>query len=219
MDSDSEAAPENLLGASCFARAFFEFISPVIRMARTEGKLHEEDVPEHTMNLDTKVLFHDFNKEWQKQQTMEKPSMVRALAAGRWTLLIVTGVAYIMSQALTLAGPLFLKQIVTGLACRATPDLPGCEGGELRMYLCASSCLSACACSFYLVRYCSHIPYVFSRHPRHALSRKLRRDWCSDDLFRFCCLQWNCVHSSWTRVHCRAEQRTHRTSMPLSCTQ
>lgn len=169
MDSDSEAGPEKRLGASCFSRGFFDFISPVIRTARTEGKLQEEDVPEHTMNLDTKVLYHDFSREWQKQQTKETPSMVSALCAGRWTLLVVTGVFYMVSQALQLAGPLFLKQIVQGLACRATPDIPGCEGGEFRLYLCASSCLSACACSYCFVRYSTHIAvYVFSRRPRRS---------------------------------------------------
>lgn len=148
---ESEAGEKPaLLGATVFTRAFFDFISPVIRIARTEGKLHEDDVPEHTVNLDTKVLYDCFNKEWQEQKTKEKPSMVRALAAGRGTVLFLTGLGYILAQALSLAGPLLLKQIVLGLSCRTTPDAKSCEGStELRMYLCASSCPSACACSWF----------------------------------------------------------------------
>jgi hypothetical protein len=144
----NEAKQEKLLGSSCLTRFLFGFISPVIRMARTEGQLQEQDVPEHTTTLDTKVLHDFFNKEWQRQQTKEKPSMTRALISGRTTVLLCTGMAYIVSQALQLAGPLLLKQIVSGLSClyqgneqaeADAEDNPACEGGALRLYLYASS--------------------------------------------------------------------------------
>lgn len=149
--SESGEATE-LLGSTCFSRALFGFISPVIRMARTEGNLQEEDVPEHTRNLNTKDLYDSFNNEWQKQQQKEKPSMIKALAAGRWPLLVVTGVGYILAQTLSLAGPSLLSRIVGGLSCRQLRneqpgvDIEGCEGGELRLYLCVLSLI--CACRF-----------------------------------------------------------------------
>lgn len=149
VDSESDYGSDDLLGScvgsNIFGRTLFGFISPVIRIARTEGKLHEDDVPEHTMDLDTKVLFDCFSKEWQIQQAKENPSMSRSLAAGRWHLLILTGIGYIVAQALSLAGPQLLKQIVQGLTCRQlrneSPEVEfdGCEGGETRLYLCVPS--------------------------------------------------------------------------------
>ena len=89
------------------------------------------------MDLDTSLLFKRFDDEWQKQKKSQKPSMVQALVAGRWYLLVATGVGYIVAQATTLAGPLLLKQIVAGLTCRRQDDTSSCDS-ERMLYMCGS---------------------------------------------------------------------------------
>ena len=145
MEGAGKARPQRLPGATCFARAFFGFISPAVRMARQEG-LSPSDVYEHTLRLDTKPLCDFFEKQWQEElkRASKRLYMPRALAAGRWGLLIGTGAGYLVSQVLSLVGPILLKQILHGLSCRhqrrnePDVDVSGCEGGDLRLYLCVS---------------------------------------------------------------------------------
>jgi hypothetical protein len=135
--SPSSFEAEVTLGTTCFSRLFFQFITPVISMARTFEQLQEESVPKHTMNLDTKLLFDTFEAERRSQEQKKTPSIWRALMAGNWTLLTITAVGYLLTQALMLAGPLLLGQIVQGLTCRDTPEKPDCDGTERRLYMCA----------------------------------------------------------------------------------
>lgn len=134
---DKDQAPKKRIGTSIFSRILFSFISPTISKAKRKGRLQEDEVPEHTMDLDTSHLFKRFDDEWQQQQKRESPSMVQALVAGRWYLIIATGVGYIIAQASTLAGPLLLKQIVAGLTCRQNDDKSSCDS-ERTLYMCAS---------------------------------------------------------------------------------
>jgi hypothetical protein len=150
MDSDTnETGSESLPGSTFLSRAFFNFMSPVVRMAQDQReRLLEDEVPPHTMNLDTKVLLDFFDNEWQKQRTKHQPSIIAALVAGRWTLLLLTGGGYVVAQAISLAGPQLLKRIIQGLSCRQQRNddlnstLNGCEGGELRLYLCVPNSFS-----------------------------------------------------------------------------
>lgn len=133
---DTDSAPKRRIGTSIFSRILFSFISPTITKAKRKGRLQEDEVPEHTMDLDTSLLFRRFDEEWQRQQKKKKPSMVHALVAGRWILIVATGVGYIVAQATTLAGPLLLKQIVAGLTCRRNADTSSCDS-EQTLYMCA----------------------------------------------------------------------------------
>lgn len=133
---DTDSAPKRRVGTSIFSRILFSFISPTISKAKRKGRLQEDEVPEHTMDLDTSLLFRRFDDEWQRQQKNKKPSMVKALVAGRWILIVATGVGYIVAQATTLAGPLLLKQIVAGLTCRRNEDTSSCDS-EQTLYMCA----------------------------------------------------------------------------------
>jgi hypothetical protein len=128
---------EVTLGTTCFSRLFFQFISPVIGKAYAAAQLQEDSVPKHTMNLDTKLLYDTFEAERRSQEEKKTSSIWRALMAGRWSLLLTTAVGYLLTQGLSLAGPLLLGQIVQGLTCRETPNKPGCDGTERRLYLCA----------------------------------------------------------------------------------
>ena len=151
MEGATKPPKEELPGATCFSRAFFGFIGPVIRLAKAEGKLDARDVPQHTMELETRNLCEFFEKQWhlERERTNQRPYMPRALAAGRWNLLAGTGAGYIAAQVLSLVGPVLLKQIIYGLSCRQQQreqpdvDVSGCEGGELRLYLCASHACAA----------------------------------------------------------------------------
>lgn len=124
-----------LLGTSWHSRMFFQFISPVISMARVDEQLEQDAVPQHTMNLDTKLLYEAFDSERLRQQTKESPKIWKALMAGRWRILSFTAFGYLCVQGLTLVGPMLLKEIVEGLTCRDTPDDPDCDGTERRLYM------------------------------------------------------------------------------------
>ena len=147
LDAEAEDR-EALPGTSCFSKMFFQFMTPVVRMARSSEQLEEGGVPQHTLNLDTRHLFDTFQRARQQQQQKKiAPSVWRAMMAGRWRMLLITAVGYIMTQALSLAGPLLLKQIVQGLTCRDEPSEPSCGGTERRLYMCGPKLLGSSVAS------------------------------------------------------------------------
>lgn len=135
QSDEQKAQSSGMLGTTYMSRTFYQFMNPVISMARSTEQLQEDAVPQHTMDLDTKLLYETFEAERIRQQEMKSPSIWKALMAGRWGLFLTTAVGYLFSQGLSLAGPLLLKQIVQGLTCRDTPGKPGCDGSERRLYM------------------------------------------------------------------------------------
>ncbi len=78
--------------------------------------------PEHMCpdpSLATQRLYNNLEPAWREQQAKEKPDLKRALLRGNMRTLLLTAVLYLVAQACSLAGPLLLREIVTGLQCEA----------------------------------------------------------------------------------------------------
>lgn len=67
----------------------------------------------------TQRLYNNLEPAWREQQAKEKPDLKRALLRGNMGTLLLTAVLYLVAQACSLAGPLLLREIVTGLQCEA----------------------------------------------------------------------------------------------------
>ncbi|KAG2439872.1 hypothetical protein HYH02_010502 [Chlamydomonas schloesseri] len=78
--------------------------------------------PEHTYadpGLSTPALIGNLDSAWQEQLKQPKPDLKRALLRGNGSTLLLTGMLYTLARAASLAGPLLLRRIVTGLQCQA----------------------------------------------------------------------------------------------------
>jgi hypothetical protein len=115
------------------SQVFFSYVSPVIRTARARGCLDLVDIPA-TVQLATVDLYQRFKAAWSKRKTNTAMDVVMSICAGRWLTIFLTGLGHICSQGSTVAGPLLLGRIVSGLACHGTP---GCQQDEKRLYMCA----------------------------------------------------------------------------------
>ncbi|GLI66142.1 hypothetical protein VaNZ11_009876 [Volvox africanus] len=81
-------------------------------------RLEPEDMyPEPSVS--TKVLIDQLEPAWHEQLKKANPDLKRALLRGNVGYLLFTGLLYGISQACSLAGPLLLRRIVTGLQCEA----------------------------------------------------------------------------------------------------
>ena len=119
------------------SRILFTFVRPVIQTARSTGSLNVDDVPKHD-NLATDELYSKFKSSWSTQPEANYKTIIKSVLHGRRMTLFVTGLGYITAQGLSLAGPLLLGRIVSGLSCREIPDAPGCESKQT-LFLCAPS--------------------------------------------------------------------------------
>lgn len=118
---------------SLLSQLFFTFVTPIIRTARQKGSLEYEDIPLHTARLDTAALFRDLDETWAFIKAPKASKLAKALAAQRKGTLVATGIGYGLSQACSIAGPILLGKIVSGLACVGD----GCDS-RVTLYLCAS---------------------------------------------------------------------------------
>lgn len=140
-ETGAEAKADALQGTSCSSRLFFQFMNPIISMARKDSNLEADAVPMHTMNLETRHLYEVFETARTKTTgtSSNTGSLLPALLAGRRGVLVLTAAGYLLTQAVGLSGPLLLREIVLGLTCREKLRQGGtseCSGGEGRLYLC-----------------------------------------------------------------------------------
>ncbi len=78
--------------------------------------------PEHLIpdpSVATQRLYGNLESAWQEEQRQGRPELKRALLHGNVHTLLLTGALYLAAQACSLAGPLLLRQIVSGLQCAA----------------------------------------------------------------------------------------------------
>lgn len=78
--------------------------------------------PEHLIpdpSVSTQRLYGNLEPAWQEEQRRGRPDLKRALLHGNVRTLLLTGALYLVAQACSLAGPLLLRQIVSGLQCAA----------------------------------------------------------------------------------------------------
>ncbi|PNH11698.1 Canalicular multispecific organic anion transporter 1, partial [Tetrabaena socialis] len=132
-----------------FMRIFFLDVDPLVRLGY---KTRLE--PDHMYadpGVATKTLIGNLEPAWQEQLKKPKPSLVRALLRGNVGGIVLTadphptptaaGLLYGVAQACSLAGPLLLRRIVTGLQCQGIQrKLPlvdlACEpNSKLYMYI------------------------------------------------------------------------------------
>jgi len=107
------------------SRFFFFFVDPIITYGYKHTLELENVWKPHA--VDTKPLYADFDKEWQKQRRRAQPDIKRAVIANSTGALIYTGLLYLLSMAAQLVGPLMLQRIVSGLGCWAKQG--GVKGG------------------------------------------------------------------------------------------
>lgn len=124
----SEGVPESdaVRSPGILSRIFFLFVAPTIARARkTQGAgLDVAEMPSFLRrDVNSSKLCDLFERDWeqeQKKEFKEKPEKVHILwsvARSQRSRLLFTALLYIISQGSTLAGPLILKEIVSGLAC------------------------------------------------------------------------------------------------------
>lgn len=117
-------------------RLFFLDVDALVHFGY-KARLEPEDLyDEPTVN--TKYLNSQFEPALEREMQKEKPDIKRALVAGNGKALILSGVLYGIAQACTLAGPILLQRIVSGLACQPYIDLPGssCERKNKLYFYC-----------------------------------------------------------------------------------
>lgn len=110
-------------------RLFFYWVDPLIRQGY-HTRLEPQDMLVNN-SVQTDELHSKFDEQWQKQLQKPEPDIKRAVIAGNSKMLVFTGILYMIAQACTLAGPLLLNRIVSGLSCiAAQQNNPAvvCEG-------------------------------------------------------------------------------------------
>jgi ATP-binding cassette, subfamily C (CFTR/MRP), member 1 len=138
--SDASKSKVDVKGSTCsaFCRPFaavphqllFNYVGDIIRTAKVKKSLEVRDIPVH-VDLQTAQLYERFDHAWASRKATNIKNVVRALCAGSWGSIVLTGVGYIISQGSQLAGPLLLGRIVGGLSCRETP---GCAVADKTLY-------------------------------------------------------------------------------------
>jgi hypothetical protein len=119
---------------------WFRFIDRLSALARRQGFLEVPDLPEKESRLPpVRGLCHRFSAA-QNRPSRLRPQfkIMLSLMAGRWSILLVTGVSEVVGHASLLLGPVLLGNIVAGLTCRQSD---GCSWDADTVYLCALICL------------------------------------------------------------------------------
>lgn len=100
-----------------FKRALFFDVDNLIYHGY-QTRLEPEDMYSEPA-VSTKNLIERLDSSWQEQLKKPKPDLKLALVRGNVGLIVFTGFLYGISQACSLAGPLLLRRIVTGLQCES----------------------------------------------------------------------------------------------------
>lgn len=70
-------------------------------------------------SLATQRLYDNFEPAWREEQRKAKPDLKLALLRGNVGMVVLTSLLYLLDKACSLAGPLLLREIVSGLQCEA----------------------------------------------------------------------------------------------------
>lgn len=106
------------------SRLLFHFVEPIVRLGRCV-RLEEQDLIRRP-DMVTSKLHEKFQQAWEEEKVKPKPRILRALVAGNWGKIFLTGLLYSVTIVLQFVGPLMLNRIVAGLTCREGDNPEGC---------------------------------------------------------------------------------------------